>query len=133
MKRTVAILILFVFAACQADGPRTVQLDRDFELPVGEQAHLAGSGLSVKFLSVIHDSRCPSGVDCFHQGEAVIEVLATRDDRGKRLSLSTSPPRDTPPQDRYGPYRIQLTGLDPYPGTDRPGAGGSRATLRITR
>lgn len=141
MKRltpgVVFYLMLLLTAACNSatripDEPRTVGLDREFELRIGEEARLDDGRVSVRFAALINDSRCPGDVTCVQAGNAEIEVIVTGGEGEKRLSLNTS--RNMPHNERYGLYRIALIQLVPYPRTDRPTREEDYgATLVITR
>ncbi|HUF18384.1 MAG TPA: hypothetical protein VMS12_10115 [Thermoanaerobaculia bacterium] len=133
----VAIFALMLAASCASStrapgAPRTVALDREFELRIGEEARLDNGRVNVTFASLINDSRCPGNVTCIHEGNAEIELIVTGDEGQKRLSLNTN--RRMAQNERYGLYRIALTQLVPYPRTDRPTQGEDYgATLVITR
>ena len=123
MKRTAAlILTLIAVTACASSSapraPRTVPLDREFELRIGETANLDSGRVNVTFVALVSDSRCPGDVTCIQEGNAEIELLVTGDEGDKRMSLNTN--RRMAQNDRYGLYRIALTQLVPYPRTDRP-------------
>ena len=123
MKRTAALIItLIAVTACASSStpraPRTVPLDREFELRIGETANLDSGRVNVTFVALVSDSRCPGDVTCIHEGNAEIELLVTGDEGDKSISLNTS--RRMAHDERYGLYRIALTQLVPYPRTDRP-------------
>lgn len=123
MKRVVtAVMSLFLFSACASTdaprAPRTVSLDREFELRIGETAILDGGRVNVTFAALVSDSRCPGDVTCIHEGNAEVELLVIGDEGEKRVSLNTN--RRMAQNERYGLYRIALTQLVPYPRTDRP-------------
>ncbi len=120
---TTAFVLMLLTAACasstRAPGePRTVALDREFELRIGEEARLENGRVNIRFAALVNDSRCPGNVTCIHQGNAEIELVVTGDEGDKRVSLNTS--RQLNQNERYGLYRIALTQLVPYPRTDRP-------------
>src|SRR5690349_4901620 len=51
-----------------------VSLDTPFELPAGKTASLLSEPLEVTFVNVTEDSRCPTGVQCFWAGQAIITI-----------------------------------------------------------
>jgi hypothetical protein len=100
----------------QVTGDAAVQLDKPFALAVDETAVLEG-GLSVRFESVIEDSRCPSDVLCVWEGNAEIAIeVATGGEDPASVRLSTNPSFAT--EATYRSYTIELIGLEPYPRTD---------------
>lgn len=66
-------------------GPRRV------ELRVGEETTLPDSKISVKFLSVDDDSRCPQGVNCIWAGSVGVSLqLSAPGEEGRRVRLNTA-------------------------------------------
>lgn len=43
------------------------------QLQIGESRSLSSSNISIKFIDVLNDDRCPSGVECFHSGFASVK------------------------------------------------------------
>jgi hypothetical protein len=89
--------------------------------------------LTLTFVSVLSDSRCPSDVTCVWEGDATVAVSleAPREARASR-ELHTADPgaRET----TFAGYRVRLEALEPVPrsdGTIPP--GDYRATFLITR
>lgn len=64
-------------------------LGQAFSLRVGESATLVGEGLSVKFVEVLGDSRCPPNVQCFWAGNARIAIEVAQHGSSSRLELNT--------------------------------------------
>jgi hypothetical protein len=54
--------------------PSPLQLGEPFELRLGERAAIAGD-VSLVFVNVASDSRCPSDATCVSDGEALADVL----------------------------------------------------------
>jgi hypothetical protein len=147
MKRAVfAILFAAGLTACNQDATAPVQvseaplaaasasvnLDQPFVLRVGRSATVAGEGLTVSFQAVPSDSRCPTGVQCVWAGNAVVQVVLSKDGKAFGAELNTSL---EPTSVDYLDYNVALVSLDPY-----PTAGGGairqsqyRATFVVTR
>jgi hypothetical protein len=51
-------------------GNIKAELGEDFTLPVGKTADIAGEDLSIQFVEVTADSRCPQYAKCIVAGEA---------------------------------------------------------------
>lgn len=85
MKRHHALVLLLLLltvtlVACQstsAPAPQAASLNQEIQLAPGEQAAYQQQGLSVEFVRVVDDSRCPSDVTCVWAGEVKVQ-LSTR-------------------------------------------------------
>jgi len=122
MKSRVALVTLLLSGiACmtpsQPGGSGSVtpaiQVDpgREFDIAVGQEAKITGSGVVIRFRGVTSDSRCPSDVVCVWAGNAV----AGFDLRGAGsvdASLNTTL---APKSVSYSGYTISLVGLKPVP------------------
>jgi hypothetical protein len=139
MRVVPAALSLAFAAACMAPsqpaGTGTVtpaiQVDvgREFEIAVGQDARVQGSNIVIRFRGVTNDSRCPSDVQCVWAGNAVVNL----DLSGEGLSGASLNTTLEPKSVRYGGYAIGLVGLKPVPksGTAIP-ALEYVATLRVS-
>jgi uncharacterized Zn finger protein len=126
-KITLPVLVLCVVAlvACGTQAKvrarKTVRLDQNFVLRVGQEVLVAEQQLSVKFVSVPEDSRCPKGVNCIWAGNVRVQLQVTKTgSKPSKIELSLNP-RDFPDGEasEQGNYRIKLVGVDPYPVKDQ--------------
>ena len=107
------------------------RLGEDFRLAVKQIAVIRGEPLTVRFASVVEDSRCPANVQCIRAGEARVEIGVQQAGMEPALdTLSTAPPG--PQHAAYGAYDVTLVGVAPEPRTNVP-APAYVATLRVTR
>jgi hypothetical protein len=98
-------------------------------LAPGQTVEVA-TGLSVRFVSVIGDSRCPIDAICIQGGDAIVRVdIASGEDRGQRdLHTGTLAPVS------FDEVQVGLVDLQPYPFSSRPfDPADYRATLRVIR
>jgi hypothetical protein len=65
----ILLLLPTVFLSCSYNEV-TATLGQEFTLPVGKTAIITGQYLSVKFVEVEADSRCPNNAQCIWAGEA---------------------------------------------------------------
>lgn len=146
MKRAAfAILFAASLAACnqettapvQAGAPlaaasASVSLDQPFELRVGRSATVAGEGLTVSFQAVPSDSRCPTGVQCVWAGNAVVQVVLSKDGKAFGAELNTN---QEPTSVAYLNYNVALVSLAPYPTANGGAISQSqyRATFVVTK
>jgi hypothetical protein len=145
-KAVFAILFAAGLAACEqnatapvqapeaalASASATVSLDQPFELRVGRSATVAGEGLTVSFQAVPSDSRCPTGVQCVWAGNAVVQVVLSKDGKAFGAELNTNL---EPTSVDYLNYNVALVSLAPYP-TAKGGAIAQsqyRATFVVTK
>lgn len=69
-----------VFIACdKEETPTETPIDSKFGenvvLKIGESVAIQGDELVLTFEKLVEDSRCPTGVDCFWEGQAKINLL----------------------------------------------------------
>ena len=124
-------LLLTMAVACSSPSGPTVRLDENFVLAPGESARVSGADVSVRFMGVQGDSRCPADAVCIQGGDAIVRVEAQSSAAGAKtydLHTASSQP------DRHGDVSIALVELAPYPFASRPTQPSDyRATLRVTR
>ncbi|MBN2532118.1 MAG: hypothetical protein JXB88_04470 [Spirochaetales bacterium] len=99
-------------------GPEIIRLGERFKLPVGQSAYEPRQKILFTFKSVLQDSRCPSDVVCFWEGEAIILVnvnIAGRDYGDFKMSTHVRPSVIY-----VGRYSIRFLDLVPYPVSTDP-------------
>jgi hypothetical protein len=79
-------------------------------LAPGERVQLRGSDLTLTFVRVVRDDRCPLGVFCIHFGDASVAFRVRQAQHDTLLVLSTA---DTATAATVGAYRIVLDALAP--------------------
>lgn len=86
------------------------------EVPIGATVPLPGSALSVTFVRVTEDSRCPTGTTCIWEGDAVVELRVDTGSTGETLELHTNPRFAR--EGRAGGVVLTLERLAPHPAAD---------------
>ena len=128
MKKMLLALITFagLSAAVFAYGPNTVILR------AGQKKPAVGGELSIKFVSVTEDSRCPVDTDCIWAGNAKVHVKITDRRGGSKIMVMNT--TMGPKGDQYNGWAINLTDLTPAPksGTTIK-HNGYKATFSVTR
>ena len=130
MKKTFVILILtLLFGRLRQASAQTSQ---QIKLRVNNQKAVAGSKLTIKFISIMEESRCPEGVNCIHAGNAKIQIkVAKRAGSAKTFELNTN---SAPDSISFEGYEIRLTNLDPVPKENiRINRNGYTATLVVSK
>ena len=101
----VAMLGLTTFATAQSQD--------SFELKIGKQKTGSHSKVKVKFISVIEDSRCPTGAQCVWAGNAKIKISVTSKRLGTKVfELNTGMGVQG---DQFDGFAINLESLTPSP------------------
>ncbi len=114
-----AIIILFsTFAFGQEDSAETPKIG--VKIPIGKAIVL--KGVSIKFLEVVEDSRCPTGVQCIWAGRAIVKVAVTSDgNTEERLMIFGEVKRgEEKNTNLYSSANFSINGLSlkPYPTSD---------------
>ena len=114
--RYAAALSVILVGACTSISAPTV--DEEFQLAVGERVSIPEESLSLRFLGVDSDSRCPSDVTCVWEGDGavLIEVAPLVGDSRTDTLHTTLEPKAI----NLGALELALLRLDPYPITTSP-------------
>ena len=109
----IAISLLLVLSGCAKPAGKEVNLDKEFTLSVGQIAAVVGENLTIKFVEVISDSRCPKGATCIWAGEVncLVEITKSQSTNTKVL---TQPGLSTPSKTSFTDYEITFD-VEPYP------------------
>ena len=111
--------------------PRDTAGDEVIELRVGTTAPVPGTTSTISFVRVADDSRCPKGVKCIWEGDAVVELrVQPQQAEASRVEVHTN--QRFQRQARIDGVTVTLETLAPYPEADAPvPADRYVATLRI--
>lgn len=112
--------------------PAQAQTAEQLSLRVSKQKKLSRSKLTIKFLSLVEDSRCAEGTQCVWAGNAKIKVLVTTS-RGESKTFEMNTNKGAK-GDSLGGYAIMLESLTPTPKTNiRIDKNGYTATFSIKK
>ena len=103
--------LLLVAASVTLLGSSYAGIDESFSLAVGETASVEGTDLSLSFVAVTRDSRCPKDVSCIVAGEAVV-VFAARVG-GEETELTFKVPPGGKDEQAFGRFTIAIVELEP--------------------
>ena len=132
LHRTITIATLSMATALP--GCRTLPAETRIDVPPATvtletgQAVRLPDGARLRYLRLVHDSRCPVDVQCIHAGDAEIELRhqpATGAARFLRLGTAASPLRSAPTTATIDGWELRLERLD----RRQP----PRATLTLSR
>ena len=133
MRLFAAVFCLFAVTACYQDSPTSPgPIDQRVTLSPGASTTVEAARVSLKFIGVSGDSRCPGDAICIQGGSATVRVEATNS-AGARQDVTFETGTMQPVT--YGTLTLELVELAPYPfGSKGPiQPQDYRATLRITR
>jgi hypothetical protein len=129
MRKTISILLLTLvfgtFLHAQPNQKITVQIN--------QQKTLAKNKLTIKFVSLLEDSRCPTDTKCIQAGNARIQIeIKKANGAAKSFELNTDAKK--PQSVSFAGYMIKLLDLNPHPATNiRINRLGFTATFAITK
>jgi hypothetical protein len=108
------VLALGVMPATAAKRSETLRVQ------VNKEKRFAKSRLSVRFVELVEDSRCPTDTNCIWAGNAKIKIRVSKNGRSHDLTLDTNGPNQAAIAEGYS---IKLISLTPEP----------RSNIRVNR
>jgi hypothetical protein len=128
MKKVIFALIIGIGVAAVAFG----QTSDTVAIRVGKHAKAGRSGLTVRFIEVLEDSRCPAGVACVWAGNARVKIEVTNRGGGKQIIEANT--GKGPKGDQFDGWAIDLVSLSPSPTKKgKPDTQRYSATFTVTR
>ena len=104
---TLSILLIFTMTLTAAQTPEMLTVK------MGQQKVDKMSGLRIKFVSVVEDSRCPVDVDCIWAGNAKVRLkLKKKNGAWETVELNTNLDKQ---EIEFGGYSIKISALTPTP------------------
>lgn len=108
-------LSLMLLADCTSQSEEIrADLGQQFYLAAGQSASIQGEKLTIKFIEVTGDSRCPEGATCIWQGEAKCLVEITYLESLNRITLTQPGLTKEPSKVDFRDYEIEFN-VGPYP------------------
>ena len=90
------------------------QTGKQIKVGFGQLKTVPGTRIKVKFISVVEDSRCPTGVNCMWAGNAKIKIQISKSGKAaKAFELNTFGEQQQTAL--FEGYEIRLVGVNPYP------------------
>ena len=82
-------------------------------LTIKQKENIKSGDLTIEFVAVLEDSRCPEGVNCIWAGNAKVQIKVSKNGAAtETIELNTNlQPRTV----NYQGYTITLAGVNPYP------------------
>jgi hypothetical protein len=126
-KLIIALLVLLSFGSLQTAQAQSAQ---NLRIQVNQQKKIPRGNLTVHFVSLLEDSRCPTDTNCIWAGNAKIQVKL-RKARGAWQTFEMNTGAE-PQTVTFEGYEFRLVDLDPKPATNvRINRNGYTARLEI--
>ena len=131
MRVAALFFCLFLMTGCDdAQTSPTAPVNTEFTLAPGEARRIDGEFVTVRFIGVSGDSRCPADAICVLGGSATVAIAVASGLSNRSYDLRTG---DMQPVVHEG-LTIALVQLMPYPFSASTIAPDQyRATLKVTR
>ena len=98
---------------------------------INKEKRSVKSKLTVRFVELVEDSRCPTDTNCVWAGNAKIKIRVSKNGRSHDLKLDTNGPNQTVSAEGFS---IKLTALTPEPRSNiRINRNGYVATFSISK
>lgn len=128
MKFLSALFFAFILLASLTAAPAK-PLRQVGKVQIYHEATL--SGVRVKFVDLIEDSRCPIDTQCIWAGNAKLKVRLSKNGKTKVVEMNTG---TDPRTIRFEGYEIKITKLTPQPASNiRIRKDGYVATFSVVR
>lgn len=123
MKNSVLACIFLFSAFVFGQDKSAVTPKIVVKVPQGETVVL--KGVSIKFIEVLEDSRCPTGVDCIWPGNAKVKAQVTANGNTEEILLTFGEVRQGQEKNTvlYNAENFAINGvkLTPYPTSETAG------------
>ncbi|MDQ3132581.1 MAG: hypothetical protein M3Q99_17680 [Acidobacteriota bacterium] len=122
----ISIFVFGAFAQTQA------QTNQEVKLLINKQKIVTKDKLTIKFVSLVEDSRCPTDTNCIWAGNAKITIKVSK---GKSAAKTFEINTNLEPQIvTFADYEIRLKNLTPSPATNiRINRNGYAATFIVSK
>ena len=131
MRALSLLFCLFAVTGCFLESPAEPgPINQEVVLAPGQSINIEGTNLSLKFIGVTGDSRCPADALCVLGGSATVKVQVSESGGSRELTFETGDLKAV----TYEEWSLELVQLMPYPFSATPIKHEDyRATLRVKR
>jgi hypothetical protein len=105
---------LYIYDVGTLSNPEKLSLDQEFTLNIGQTALIQAENMTIKFVDVTSDSRCPQDVTCIWEGEVNCSVEIIKDNHPFEMILTQTGLSDQLVTQVFGGYVIRYH-IEPYP------------------
>ena len=130
MKGLIAgLMLMLAFGVMPASAAKRSETVR---VQINKEKSFPKAKLSVRFVELVEDSRCPSDAQCVWAGNAKIKIRVTKNGHPQDLTLDTNGPHQY--ATTADGYSIKLVGLTPAPKSNiRIDRNGYIATFEVVK
>ena len=130
MKFTI-VFTLLLSIICGSLTTVEAQTGERQKVRINTQKKFSKSKLSIKFVSLIEDARCPQDVQCIQAGNAKIEIEISKGNQKETFEINTNL---GPKGATFDGYAVELADLTPAPRSNiRINKNGYVATFAVSR
>jgi hypothetical protein len=90
------------------------EIGEEFSLHIGETTGVKGEDLTIRFLEISEDSRCPSDVQCIWEGRAIAIIEVSREETSQKVELVEQGLTQTSTKTTFEEY-VFVFRILPYP------------------
>ena len=119
MKKLSCLLLFFSIAVGFSQEEIATAPQIAFKVALGDT--IVTEGISIVFVEVLEDSRCPTGVVCVWEGQARVKVMVSGTPALNQEFEVTVGKKDHNMISAYEGYVIKAIGLAPYPTSKNAG------------
>lgn len=127
------IFLLDFFFGCNQQNDNTLMLDKQISLELHETRYAQTEGISLRFDSILSDSRCPLNVNCIWAGNAAVQFTFTKSGIKNTLILNTLGSTYFPKDTLISGYQIRLLEFLPYPTYPETSSKTPEAIVSVTK
>ena len=122
------LILTFIFGGFVSAKAQTNQ---EVKVLINKQKVITKDKLTVKFVSLTEDSRCPTDTNCIWAGNAKIQVKISKGKSAQTFEMNTNLDPQTV---EFAGYEIKLVNLDPKPASNiRINRNGYTATFSVSK
>jgi hypothetical protein len=121
----IALSLLAFLQACGEQNPEqpstlnsiSVKSQRSISIKLGESVELGANDLTIKFVDIKEDSRCPRHTACIQEGQvsAIFNISRRQENKGQTFQLTLKTLQPGLATQNIEGYIITLNRVTPYP------------------
>ena len=126
-----AVLLLFSFSLLLAnacDDTATFPLGESFTMSPQQELVNKSADMTIKWLEVAEDSRCPKNTNCVWEGQAIVNLLVN----GNPVTLTLRDGKPEAAQALVEEYIFTAETLSPYPEGEKIDPAHYRLQLKVS-